>query len=253
MKKTKKQETPEILAALNAPIDVLPPPDARDASLADRIRGRCGVVLPDQSSTKRHHGRGGDSDRPSTPVSPHHRPVLPRSRMGTLVPRCCGEFHYERCGCLVFIPTPHLDVMLRELKDHLHSALKRQWESLRCECGLRPRMKLSFMRKDLSDLRGESARRGGVWQSPLSVFPVDPLETARPERPAAARAGVTGKGEAVEGRVRGRRELQHHPVPRRIPKFGFSSAPQVRVRKHESFSRMENRDVHGSLDAVPER
>ena len=47
--------------------------------------------------------------------------------------------------------------------------------------------------KDRSDLRGEQARRGGVWQRPLSVFPVNPLETSRPRR-AAAMAGVTGKG-----------------------------------------------------------
>ena len=106
--------------------------------------------------------------------------------------------------------------------------------------------------KDLSDLRGEPARGGGVWQRPLSVFPVDPLEAARPERTAARARGIW-KGEAVEGRVRGRRALQHHHVPRRIPKFGFLPVPQVRVRRYESLSRMENRDVHGSLDPVPER
>ena len=46
-----------------------------------------GGALPGQSSKQRHHGRGGDSDGPSTPVSHHHRLVLPHLRMGTLVPR----------------------------------------------------------------------------------------------------------------------------------------------------------------------
>ena len=68
-----------------------------------------------------------------------------------LCPGSSGDFWYERCGhegCLVFIPTQHLDVMLKQLKNHLHPTLKEQWATLRCECGLRPRMKLSLSEKN---------------------------------------------------------------------------------------------------------
>ena len=68
-----------------------------------------------------------------------------------LCPGSSDDFWYERCGkegCLVFIPTQHLDVMLKELKDRLHPTLKEQWDTLRCECGLRPRMKLSLSEKN---------------------------------------------------------------------------------------------------------
>lgn len=68
-----------------------------------------------------------------------------------LCPGSSGDFCYERCGyegCLVFIPTQHLDVMLKQLKYQLHPTLKEQWANVRCECGLRPRMKLSLSDKN---------------------------------------------------------------------------------------------------------
>ena len=68
-----------------------------------------------------------------------------------LCPGSSGDFWYEKCGyegCLVFIPTQHLDVMLKQLKYHVHPMLKEQWATLRCDCGLRPRMKLSLSEKN---------------------------------------------------------------------------------------------------------
>ena len=56
------------------------PPGARDSSLTDRTRGKRGDIPAGQYSKKRHHNRVGHS------VSPYHRPVLPHSRMGTLIP-----------------------------------------------------------------------------------------------------------------------------------------------------------------------
>ena len=108
--------------------------------------------------------------------------------------------------------------MLKELKDHLHPALKRQWESLYCECGLRPSMKLSLSEKNYQKIfltcgmnqRGVEA----FGKERCRQFPVDPLETVRPKTAAAGVSPV--HREAVEGRVRGRRELKHHLVSRRI-------------------------------------
>ena len=80
--------------------------------------------------------------------------------------------------------------------------------------------------KDLSDLRGEPARRGGVCQRTLSVFPVNPLKTLRPERAAGDLPG--DREEAVEGGFRGRgglttpscfkefRNLDSRPYPKSV-------------------------------------
>ena len=255
---------PETLAALNAPVDVLPPP------LKDPPMPETSLLPTEQKedavssflTSLRQNVITAEVRTQTDP--PPQSPLItdlscPVHEWEPLCLGSCGEFHHERCGkegCLVFSPTqaPGKDVERIERSSPLRveTAMGILALQVRVETPHVTEFVGKELSKDLSDLRGEPARRGGIWQSPLSVFPVDPLETVPPER-AAARAGVTGKGEAVEGRVRSRRALQHHPIPRRIPKFGFSSVPHVRVRRHESLSRMENRDVHGSHDPVPER
>ena len=150
-KKTKTEETPETLAALNAPVDVLPPPMPETSLLlTEQEEEAVSSFLTNLRQNVTTAEVGTQTDPP--PQSPLITDLsCPVHEWEPLRPGSCGKFHYERCGqegCLVFIPTQHLDVMLRELKDHLHPTLKHQWESLRCECGLRPRMKLSLSEKN---------------------------------------------------------------------------------------------------------
>ena len=129
------------MALLNTPMDVLPPRHVEPLLLTEEEENQAEAFLfglqTDSTQTDPPPPLFTIEAATQTDPSPQYPDVAdlscPIHEWEHLCPGSCGDFFYECCshdGFLVFIPTRHMDVMLKELKDHLHPALKAQWSSL---------------------------------------------------------------------------------------------------------------------------